>query len=142
MSIAETYNQLLDQLGTMTLPFQTNSHCEETTAEKPALVTLVGYEKDPAPVILLPSASDPRPFTMLLQDADIIAPHPQELKPLASFQPVGHYHGPNERPYITLPLRSSFDSNVVYPVTFLANSGSPDTFVTPAVIQALGLGQD
>ena len=39
-------------------------------------------------------------------------------------------------------MRSSFDSKVVYPVTFLADSGSPDTFITPAVLQALGLGED
>ena len=60
---------------------------------------------------------------LLLQDTDIIASHPQELQPVSSFQTVGRYGGVNERPYITLPLRSSFDSRVVYPVTFLADSG-------------------
>jgi len=58
----------------------------ETTPEKLALVTLVGYEKDPARVIFLPAASDQRPFTVLLQDTDILASHPLELQPLASFK--------------------------------------------------------
>lgn len=81
-----------------------------------------------------------KPHTnVLFMRSHVAPPHSKELVPLPTFQPEALFVNTREkRPYTTLPLRLKA-GGLVYPVTFLLDTGSPFTFLMPEVVSKLGI---
>jgi len=77
--------------------------------------------------------------------------HPDEYKALRDFKPFGffkqskkvspvdNYIEPPYRPFLTLPIKPTSNSDHVYPVTFLTDTGAPQTYLSSATISALDM---
>jgi len=77
--------------------------------------------------------------------------HPDENKALPDFTPYGFFKQsrtrsvdadhlpPPYRPFLTLPIKKQRSGKVVHPVTFLADTGAPQTYICSLTAEALGL---
>jgi len=63
--------------------------------------------------------------------------HKLEFSSLNDFKPEAFFAGSYERPFVTLPVRLSGNLDVVRPVTFLVDTGSPFTHLAEDTILKL-----
>jgi len=128
--------------------------CEEAGVESEhSLIVTIGGEFEKSVILvsdapdfvpsrpgsLLPSSPrsvDASAFDILARWTSMASPHDLELQAVQSFEPTAFFW-PGPRPYVVLPVRPLRDSKFVYPISFLLDTGSPQTTVMSAVAEAL-----
>jgi len=78
----------------------------------------------------------------LLQDFITPPKHKQEFQELARFEIEGWFPRSERgasRPYATLPVRLEENSDRVYPVSFLVDTGAPESYLSLETIYKLGI---
>jgi len=87
------------------------------------------------------------PYPPVLQEfVDDIPRHANECTPLQKFTPVGFYKRglpvtkyspPPFRPFLTLGMATKRKEKIVYPISFLVDTGSPQTYLNKKTIEDL-----